>query len=475
MSEKVSVVVLAAGLGTRMRSKRAKVLHQAGGKALIEHVLKAAAAIAPPDGTFVVIGHQADQVRALLKPRGFRFIDQAEQLGTGHALLCGRTQLEPRDGILMILNGDGPLLRPGTLRELLRAHQTSGAAGTIMSAELDDPTGYGRIIRSPSGAVLEVIEQKAATPAQLLIRESNTGQYCFNNDTFWKHAVELTANNPAKEYYLTDMVAILIAAGHRIEAFRVGDATEVKGINTRVELAEVDRIFRDRKVQELMLEGVTIEKPETVTVDQDVAIGMDTVIEPFVRITGHSSIGENCRIGAGAVIQNSKLADGVEISTLTVIQDSTIDDEATLGPFTRLRPGNLIGKGAHLGNFVEAKNSNVGAGVKAGHLSYLGDSLIGNGANIGAGTITCNFDGFKKHRTEIGEDAFIGSNSTLVAPVRISPDSYIAAGSVITENVPELSLGIGRAKQVTKEGWVERRRKEREIRESGEPVEKRKD
>ncbi len=458
MKVEATVVVMAAGLGTRMRSRQAKVLHKAGGQTLVEHVLDAAAAIAPPERTFVVIGNQAERVRALLEPRGVGFIHQTEQLGTGHAVMCGRDQLQRLDGLLVVLNGDGPLLRSQTLEELVWQAQSGEFAAVMITAELEDPTGYGRIVRGPDGSVQAIVEQKAATPQQLAIREVNTGQYCFDAALFWKHVGELRPDNPAREYYLTDMIQILIRAGHRVAPYRVDDPSELMGINNRVELAAVDAIFRARKVHELMLAGVTIEKPETVTVDQNVSVGMDTVIEPFVRLLGTTRIGENCRVGSYSILTDAQVDDDVEIHPFTSIHDAKLAAGAHVGPYSRVRPGSEVGRNAHIGNFVELKKASIGEEAKAMHLAYLGDCSIGARTNIGAGTITCNFDGVLKHRTGIGNDAFVGSNSTLVAPIEIRDDAYIAAGSVITKPVPSGALALGRARQLIKEGWVARRK-----------------
>ncbi len=305
------------------------------------------------------------------------------------------------------------------------------------------------------------MEHKAATPAQLAIPFINSGIYCFRADLLWKHLVEIRPDNPAHEYYLTDIVEILGRAGHTVAAMEVENSAELLGINTRVELAEVDKIFRERKVQELMLAGVTIEKPETVTIDSGVRIGEDSIVGPFAQILGRTEIGEDCRIGACSIVQNSTLASGVEIAPFTSVVDSHIETGAIVGPFARLRPGNRVGKDAHIGNFVELKNTRLGAGAKANHLAYLGDSDIGDRTNIGAGTITCNYDGVSKHKTQIGKDAFVGSNSTLVAPLEIGDGSYIGAGSVITHAVPPDALALGRARQVNKEGWAAKRKKKK--------------
>jgi bifunctional UDP-N-acetylglucosamine pyrophosphorylase/glucosamine-1-phosphate N-acetyltransferase len=314
------------------------------------------------------------------------------------------------------------------------------------------------VIRDARGAVSAIVEQKVGTPEQLAIREANMGIYCFHAATFWKHAGEIATNNPAGEYYLTDIAEILTRAGRRVEALRIDDAREALGLNDRIELAEVDRILRERKRRELMLGGVTIVQPETVLIDADARIGMDTVIGPFSQILGKTDIGENCRVGACAIVSDSEIADGAEIGPFTIVNRSIVSRNAVVGPFARLRMENHVGEGAHVGNFVELKKARLGAGAKANHLTYLGDSDIGARSNIGAGTITCNYDGSAKHPTRIGEDAFIGSNSTLVAPLEIGDGAYTAAGSVITQRVPPDALALGRARQELKEGWAKRRR-----------------
>jgi bifunctional UDP-N-acetylglucosamine pyrophosphorylase/glucosamine-1-phosphate N-acetyltransferase len=323
---------------------------------------------------------------------------------------------------------------------------------------MPDPTGYGRVLRDSDGHVTGVVEQRAGTPEHLAIREANMGLYCYRTAPFWKHIQELRPDNPAHEYYLTDMVEILHRAGDRITAFRIDDPREVLGINDREELAVVDRLLRERKVRELMLAGVTIEKPETVIVDPDVTIGMDTIVEPFAQILGRTSIGENCRIGACSILQDSELADDVQIGPFTMIGTSRLERGAQAGPYARLRMENHVAAGAHIGNFVELKKTRLGAGSKAMHLAYLGDSEIGAGVNVGAGTITCNYDGSRKHPTKIGAGAFIGSNSTLVAPVEVGAGAYLAAGSVITSDVPSDALAVGRARQLNKEDWAKKRR-----------------
>jgi bifunctional UDP-N-acetylglucosamine pyrophosphorylase/glucosamine-1-phosphate N-acetyltransferase len=331
----------------------------------------------------------------------------------------------------------------------------------VITTRLNDPTGYGRIVFNERGDVEAIVEHKAATPEQLGIPFINSGIYCFRADLLWKYIGKIRPDNPAHEYYLTDLVEILVRAGHRIAAMDVQNSQELLGINTRAELAEVDKIFRERKVRQLMLDGVTIEKPETVTVDAAVRIGHDTIVEPFAQILGSTEIGEDCRIGACSVIRDSKLAAEVGIAPFTSIVDSQIESGAHVGPFARLRGGAKVGANARIGNFVELKNTRFGPGAKANHLAYLGDAEIGERTNIGAGTITCNYDGVAKHRTLIGKDVFVGSNSTLVAPIEISEDSYIGAGSVITDPVPKDALALGRARQVVKPGWAAKRKKKK--------------
>ena len=454
----VTVVILAAGLGTRMKSRRAKVLHRAGGKALVEHVVDTALELAPAERVFVVVGHQGEEVRKAVTTPGIGFLSQKEQKGTGHAASVGRPVLAGLDGYLLVLYGDSPLLRAETLRRLIETEAAGDAACVLLTAMMDDPTGYGRVIRGADGAVAAIVEQKAGTPEQLAVREANMGIYCFRADLFWKHAGEMGTNNPAGEYYLTDMAEILTRAGHRVDAMRIGDAREALGINDRIELAYADKLLRQAKTRAVMLSGVTIENPETVTIDASVRIGMDTVVGPFAQILGKTTVGENCRIGACAILQDAEIGDGVEIGAFTIVNRSVVERGASVGPFARLRMENHVGAGAHVGNFVELKKTHMGAGAKAGHLAYLGDASIGAEANIGAGTITCNYDGSDKHRTSIGKGAFIGSNATLVAPVQIGDGAYTAAGSVITDEVPADALAVGRSRQVVKPEWAKKRR-----------------
>lgn len=457
MLNDVAIVILAAGQGTRMNSRMAKVLHRVGGKPLVRQAIDTALQIAPPERIFVVVGHQADQVRAVAEAAGVRAIHQKEQLGTGHAVMCGEEQLAKLEGQLIVFVGDCALVRSSTLEELAETQRITKSAATVITTEVEDPTGYGRIIRGPDGAVMAIVEQKAATPGELAVREINSGIFCFDSSALWKYIHEIRTDNPAGEYYLTDMVSLFVLAGRRVTALKIPDPGELLGINNRIELAQADRILRDRKVRQLMLDGVTIERPETVTIDADVKIGMDTVIGPFAQITGDTVIGDNCRIGASSIIDHSVLGDHVEVFPFSMVSASRLDSHAHVGPFARLRMNAHLAEGAHVGNFVELKKTRLGAHSKSMHLAYLGDSTIGEKTNIGAGSITCNYDGRNKHQTTIGDGVFVGSNSTLVAPVRIEDEAYIGAGSVITHTVPAKALALGRSRQVNKEGWTRRR------------------
>lgn len=436
-----------------MKSRMAKVLHRAGGRALVEHAIAAALGVAPPERIFVVVGHQADAVREVAEAAGVRTIEQKEQLGTGHAVLCGEALLAGLGGRMLVTVGDCPLIRPETLHALAERQHKSGAAAVVLTADVADATGYGRIIRDQNGAVEAIVEHKAASDAQRTVKEINSGIYCFDSKEFWKHVREIETDNPAREYYLTDMIGILNRAGLRVAATKIADAGELLGINDRVQLAEADGILRNRKTRELMLTGVTIERPDTVTIDPDVEVGMDTVIGPFARITGQTVIGENCKVGGCAILHDAVLENGAEVFAFSMVSGSKLGVNAHAGPYARLRMGAELGEGAHVGNFVELKKTAMGAGSKSMHLAYLGDSQIGAKVNVGAGTITCNYDGQKKHATVIGDGVFVGSNSTLVAPVELEAGSYVGAGSVITENVPAGSLALGRARQVVKKGW----------------------
>jgi bifunctional UDP-N-acetylglucosamine pyrophosphorylase/glucosamine-1-phosphate N-acetyltransferase len=450
---------MAAGKGTRLRSRRAKVLHEIGGKPLLGHVIAAASQVVAPEHIYAVIGHQAEQVRAAMASTGVRFVEQTEQRGTGHAVQSAGKAIAGYENIL-VLSGDAPLITPKTIAEVWRFHQAEKAAMTLLSAEPEQPTGYGRIVRkSPnSPEVVAIVEQKMLTPEQLSLREINMGLYAFRTAPLLAHLDKLTANNPHSELYLTDMAAVLHAAGERVVAVQTGDPAELLGANTIAELVALDATLRASTANRLMAEGVTIFRPETTVIDAGVQVAADTVIEPYVQLLGQTKIGANCLIRSYTVIENCTVGDEVTIRQSCVMNDSTVANGAQIGPFARLRPGSEIGEEVHIGNFVETKKTRIGKGSKASHLTYLGDAIVGERTNVGAGVITCNYDGVNKHTTRIGSDAFVGSDSTLVAPVVVEDGAYIGAGSCITKDVPAGSLAVARSRQVTKEGWATARR-----------------
>jgi len=455
----LAVVIMAAGKGTRLKSRLPKVLHEVGGKSLLSHVIAAATKLVPAKDIYAVVGHQAEKVKAAVASSGIGFVEQTEQRGTGHAIQCAREAIAGYENIL-VLSGDAPLIQAETLSALLEFHQAQKAAMTLTSAEPAEPTGYGRVIHlEPSSPeVAEIIEQKMLSLEQLPLREVNMGLYAFQSAPLLAHLDALTSNNPHGELYLTDMAHVLHAAGERVVSFVATDPDELLGANTIVEMMALDASLRMATARRLMDEGVTIFRPETCVIDAGVEVAADTVIEPFVQLLGKTRIGSDCRIRSYTVIENCTIGNDVVLLQSCVMADSTIADGARLGPFTRLRPGCEIGEDVHMGNFVEAKKAKLRKGVKAGHLAYLGDAEVGEGTNIGAGVITCNYDGKHKHMTRIGKDAFIGSDSTLVAPVAVEDGAYIGAGSCITKNVPAGSLAVARAHQVTKEGWADSRR-----------------
>ena len=462
MAGELAIVIMAAGKGTRLKSRRPKVLHEIGGKPLLAHVIAAASRIVEPEKIFVVVGHRAELVETTLAKTGVRFVLQAEQLGTGHAIQCAQGAIQGYEHVL-VLSGDVPLIRPETIEALWNFHREQQAAMTILTAVPEDAFGYGRIVRKAgSEAKVEaIVEQKSLTPGQKELREINSGIYAFRTATLLQHLNDLTAGNSQGEYYLTDMARLLVEAGERVVAIEAPDAGEVLGANTIPELVELDATLRAATAKRLMLAGVTIFRPETCVIDADVEVGPDTVIEPYVQLLGKTHIGVDCLIRSSTVIENATLGDGVLVRQSCVITESVVGDGAKLGPFAHLRPGSEIGEEAHVGNFVETKKARLGKGAKANHLSYLGDAEIGAGTNIGAGVITCNFDGVNKHPTIIGENAFVGSDSTLVAPIQVGSGAYIGAGSCITKDVPSDALAVGRGRQITKEGWAAAKRNQR--------------
>jgi bifunctional UDP-N-acetylglucosamine pyrophosphorylase/glucosamine-1-phosphate N-acetyltransferase len=453
---------MAAGKGTRLKSKHPKVLHEVGGKPILAHVIATATRVVPPKDIFVIIGHEADRVRAAVAASGVQFVVQAEQRGTGHALMVAQEALAPYEQVI-VLSGDAPLITVETIQKVNTFHAAQKASMTLLSADLEDPSGYGRVIRKSvkSADVSAIVEDKAASAPQKRIREINSGFYAFSVPALYKHIGLLGTDNAHREHYLTDMAAVLGRAKQKVVVIKTPHPAEVLGSNKRSEIVDLDGRLRLAKCQQLMEEGVTIFYPQTCVIDSDVEIGADTVIEPFVQLRGTTKIGSDCRIRSYSVINNTEIGDGVVVLPGCVMDDSRIARNATVGPYSRLRPGSDIGEGAHLGNFVETKKIKMGKGSKANHLTYLGDTEIGEGVNVGAGTITCNYDGVHKHKTVIEDGVFIGSDSTLVAPVRLGRGAYIAAASCITEDVPADSLALGRARQTVKEGWAKGKRSQK--------------
>ena len=458
-SSNLAILIMAAGKGTRLKSRRPKVLHEIGGKPLLSHVIAAAAQLVPSSAIYAVVGHEAEKVKAAVASTGIRFVEQTEQRGTGHAVQTAAKEIAGYENIL-VLSGDAPLIQPETLRALIAFHQEQQAAMTLTSAEPDDPTGYGRIFHPTPGSVevVAIIEQKMLAPDQVSLREVNMGLYAFRTAPLLANLGKLTTDNPHAELYLTDMAHILHAAGERVVAFKSDDPAQLLGANTIAEMMALDATLRLNKARQLMAAGVTIFRPETCTIDAAVEVGSDTVIEPYVQLLGSTRIGSDCRIRSYTVIEDCSLADNVLVRQSCVLAGSSIAAGAAIGPFAHMRPGCDIGEDVHIGNFVETKKAKLQKGVKAGHLTYLGDAEIGADTNIGAGVITCNYDGVHKHTTRIGTGAFIGSDSTLVAPVTVGDGAYIGAGSSITKDVPPGALAVARSHQVIKEGWADARR-----------------
>jgi bifunctional UDP-N-acetylglucosamine pyrophosphorylase / glucosamine-1-phosphate N-acetyltransferase len=450
------VVVLAAGKGTRMKSAQPKVLHRVAGQPLIEHVLACAAAIRPHTTT-VVIGHGAEALKsALAGYEGLTFVVQEPQLGTAHALMTTERALAGQSGTLVLLSGDVPLLTPDTLQRLVDRHRTTGAAATVVTAIVDHPHGYGRIVRSGE-QIARIVEQKDASEAEREIREINSGIYAFSLDGLFDAVRRIAAENAQNEYYLPDLVAIYRSRGSIVETITVSNPDEIRGINSRLELAAVSRIVRDQKTTELMAAGVTIEDPATTYVDAAVTVGADTILRPGISLEGQTTIGAGCEIHSGARIVDSRIGDRVTILSHCVITNAIVADDASIGPFAHLRSGADIRAKAKVGNFVELKKTVLGAGSKASHLAYLGDATIGEHVNIGAGTITCNYDGVNKNQTVIEDGAFVGSDSQLIAPVTIGKGAYVGSGSTIRDNVPAGALAVSAGKQRNIDGWVEKK------------------
>jgi bifunctional UDP-N-acetylglucosamine pyrophosphorylase/glucosamine-1-phosphate N-acetyltransferase len=453
------IVILAAGKGTRLKSALAKVLHRAGGRSLVEQVVRACQPLKTRE-IIAVVGHQAEDVTAALAPLGVKTALQQPQRGTGHAMLVAKRAIPSRAKYAILLPGDAPLIRTETLAALARAHRETGAAATILSAEIENPAGYGRIVRRDDGSVAAIVEDSALTDDQRAIREINSSMYCFSLDKLWPCLASLKPQNVHKELYLTDAIAVLRQKGENVQAVIAADSDEVLGCNTRADLAAVDAVFRRRKRAAIMDAGVTIEMPETVLIDPEVTVGADSRIEPCVQLLGKTRIGANCTIRTGSVLSDAVLEDSVLVKPHSMVVDSHLSRGTQVGPFAHIREHARLEENARVGNFVEIKKSVLGEGVKSMHLTYLGDARVGAGTNIGAGTITCNYDGVNKNPTTIGKRVFIGSDTALVAPVRVGDGAYVGAGSVITKNVPADALGVARGHQVNKLGWASARRRE---------------
>jgi bifunctional UDP-N-acetylglucosamine pyrophosphorylase/glucosamine-1-phosphate N-acetyltransferase len=448
------IVILAAGKGTRMKSALPKVAHQLAGLPIIEHVVRTARSLEAATTT-VVVGHGAEEVRAALRDhQELQFVTQAQQLGTGHALLQSEPVLGGKRGTVLLLYGDVPLLQTNTLNQLLERHRAHKASATVLTAELADPYGYGRIVRDANGAVERIVEERDASGTERAIREVNSGIYALALGPLFDGLKRLATDNSQGEYYLTDLVAAYRRRSLTVETLCIDDAAELRGINTRVDLAELSRVMLDRTRRALMLGGVTLEDPSTTYVEADVSVAPDTIIAHGVSLTGRTSIGSRCRIGAGTRISNSVVGDDVVVLDHTIVVDSRIEAGASVGPFAHLRPESHLGPRARVGNFVELKKTTLGEGSKANHLAYLGDATIGSHVNIGAGAITCNYDGVRKHPTVIEDNVFIGSDSQLIAPVNVGRNAYVAAGSSITDDVPAESLAVARSRQTNKPGWA---------------------
>lgn len=446
---KLKTLILAAGKGTRMKSDMPKVIHKVNGIPMITKIIDTLSGLNPEEN-ILILGHKKEEVLKVVG-ENCDYVLQTEQLGTGHAVIQAKEKLEDYDGDVMILYGDTPLLRESTLKSLYEYHKESGAVTTILTSIYENPFGYGRIVKE-DGLVKAIVEEKEATEEIKKIKEVNAGVYCFNSKELFKALDKIDNNNEKGEYYLTDVIGIQVSENKKVQSFILEDKMEILGVNSKVELAQAGKVLRDRKNRELMEEGVILIDPETTYVEESVKVGRDTVLYPGVVLQGKTVIGENCEIIGNSRIIDSVLGNNIRVES-SVIEESILEDGVTMGPFAHIRPKSLLKEKVHIGNFVEVKKSTLEKGVKAGHLTYLGDAQVGENTNIGAGTITCNYDGVNKFKTVIGKDAFIGSDSMLVAPVNIGEKALIGAGSVITKDVPSNSLAVSRSKQIIKTDW----------------------
>ena len=454
------VVILAAGKGTRMKSAWPKVLHRVAGLPMIEHVLATAATLGPRSTTLVV-GHQAAALEAALaRHSGLAFVVQEPQLGTAHALLTTAPVFRCAIGTLVLLSGDVPLLSSNTLKTLVDRHESAGAAATVVTAIVEEPRGYGRIVRSGE-EIARIVEERDASPAERAIREINAGIYAFALDGLFETLSGIASENSQGEYYLPDVVALYRKRGRGVATLTVANADEIRGINSRLELAAVSRIVRQTKNQDLMAAGVTIDDPATTYIDPHVEIGRDTIVHPAVSLEGKTTIGRGCEIHSGVRIVDSHVGDRVTIHNHCVIANATVANEASVGPFAHLRHDTVVAERARVGNFVELKKTTLGAGSKSMHLTYLGDATIGANVNVGAGTITCNYDGVKKQATVIEDGAFIGSDTQLIAPVTVGKGAYVGSGTTVREDVPAGALAVSAGKQRNIEGWVGKQKRRR--------------
>lgn len=448
-------IILAAGQGKRMKSKLYKVLHPVCGKPMVGHVLDTVKQI-QCERSIVVVGHGAEAVQSYLGTSA-EYVLQEEQLGTGHAVKQAESLLASEEGITIVICGDTPLVKPETLEELVALHTKSDAAATVLSAWTEQPQGYGRVIRGENGSVVRIVEQKDCSPEEDAVKEFNTGTYCFNNAKLFAALGKVTNKNAQQEYYLTDVIGILVDSGEIVEGYLTEDYAESIGVNDRLALSEAEQFMRERIARKHMLNGVTIIDPQSTYIGADVQIGADTVLYPGTSISGNTVVGEDCIIGPGAEINNCKIDNGAKVKH-SVLMDAEVGSEATVGPFAYLRPGAKLGAHVKVGDFVEIKNATIDEGSKVSHLSYIGDAKVGKNVNIGCGAITVNYDGYNKSITEIEDDAFVGSNVNLIAPVKVGKGAYVVAGSTITHSVPDNDLAIARNRQENKAGYADKLR-----------------